>query len=82
MPCRRPSRRSGAIGSEALGELVGGLGAGEQEALRPVAAEGDERVTLLDGLDPLGGAGDLERLGELDHRLDDGAVAGRARAGP
>ena len=56
---------------EQLLDYLRRLGAIEQEALGGVAAGRLEVAELLSGLDALGGDRQLQRVPELDHRVDD-----------
>ena len=67
---------------EVLGGLVGegggGLGVREEVALGVFAAQGAEFGELVGGFDAFGGAGESERVGEVNDGGDDGAVFGVA----
>src|SRR5688572_14294404 len=81
--------RSGAVGGSTAPERTGGpallsprSGPGRArlaavEALDEVAAERPQGVELHGTLDALGDHGEVERVGEVDHAADHGAVAGR-----
>ncbi len=64
--------------ADALGELVDRAGRPEQEALRLVGAECDERVGLDAVLDALGDHPQTERVRQVDDRFDDRFVGLRA----
>ncbi len=55
------------------GELVGGHGLTEEEALRERTAELTNPPELLEALEALGDRHHAERAGEADHRLHDRA---------
>jgi hypothetical protein len=66
----RLSSHGRRIGQQ-LGQLTGGEGMGEQEALDALAVEQAQGDELVLGFDPLGGHRAAQRPGQADQRGDD-----------